>query len=192
MIEYKDLREWIDKAKDIDELKVIEGVDPNLEVGTIVQINAKNEGPALLFRKLKGHGEGLRILTNSMANIRTVNLVFGLPIENSIQESIEILRVKAGEWAAKADDFPAEVVDSGPILENVEEGDAVDLSKFPAALYHELDGGKYIGTGVGVVTRDPDTGEVNMGTYRVQLHDSRTVGFYISPGKHGRMHRDKH
>ncbi|NIS62856.1 MAG: UbiD family decarboxylase [Proteobacteria bacterium] len=192
MIEYKDLREWIDTAKDIGELKVIEGADPNLEVGTIVQINAKNGGPALLFRKLKGHGEGFRILTNSMANIRTVNLVFGLPLENSIQESVEALRVKAGEWAANANDFPAEAVDSGPILENVEEGDAVDLSKFPAARYHELDGGKYIGTGVGVATRDPDSGEVNMGTYRVQLHDSRTVGFYISPGKHGRMHRDKH
>jgi 4-hydroxy-3-polyprenylbenzoate decarboxylase len=192
MTAYKDVREWVDKAKDIGELKVIEGADPNLEVGTIVQINAKNEGPALLFRKLKGHSDGFRILTNCMANIRTVNLVFGLPIENGIQESIDALRVKAGEWADSADDFPAEVVNSGPILENVEEGDAVDLSKFPAALYHELDGGKYIGTGVGVVTRDPDTGEVNMGTYRVQLHDSRTVGFYISPGKHGRMHRDKH
>jgi 4-hydroxy-3-polyprenylbenzoate decarboxylase len=192
MIVYKDVREWVDQAKDIGELKVIEGADPNLEVGTMVQIDARNEGPSLLFRKLKGHGEGFRILTNSMANIRTVNLVFGLPIENSIQESVEALRVKAGEWAANANDFPAELVDSGPILENVEEGDGVDLSKFPAARYHELDGGKYIGTGVGVVTRDPDSGEVNMGTYRVQLHDSRTVGFYISPGKHGRMHRDKH
>jgi 4-hydroxy-3-polyprenylbenzoate decarboxylase len=192
MIAYKDVREWVDQAKDIGELRVIEGADPNLEVGTIVQINSRNEGPALLFRKLKGHSDGFRILTNSMANIRTVNLVFGLPVENSIPESVEALRVKAGEWAAKANDFPAEVVDSGPILENVEEGDAVDLSKFPAARYHELDGGKYIGTGVGVVTRDPDSGEVNMGTYRVQLHDSRTVGFYISPGKHGRMHRDKH
>lgn len=192
MVAYKDLREWIDKAKDIGELEVIEHADPDLEVGTIVQVNAKNEGPALLFDKLKGYSEGLRILTNSMANIRTVNLVFGLPIENSIQESVEALRVKAGEWAANADDFPAELVDSGPILENVEEDDAVDLSKFPAARYHELDGGKYIGTGVGVVTRDPDSGEMNMGTYRVQLHDRRTVGFYISPGKHGRMHRDKH
>lgn len=192
MVAYKDLRDWIDHAKKMGELKVIEHADPDLEVGTIVQVNAKNEGPALLFDKLKGYSEGFRILTNSMANIRTVNLVFGLPIENSIQESVEALRVKAGEWAANANDFPAQVVDSGPILENVEENDAVDLSKFPAARYHQLDGGKYIGTGVGVVTRDPDSGELNMGTYRVQLHDRRTVGFYISPGKHGRMHRDKH
>ena len=192
MVGYNDLREWIDQAKDIGELKVIEGADPNLELGTIVQIDAKNEGPALLFSKLKGYSDRFRILTNSMSNTRTFNLVFGLPVENSIQESVEALRVKAGELAEKAKDFPARVVNSGPILENMEEGDAVDLSKFPSPLYHELDGGRYIGTGGGVVTRDPDTGELNMGTYRVQLHDSRTVGFYISPGKHGRMHRDKY
>ncbi|MEE9418920.1 MAG: UbiD family decarboxylase [Desulfatiglandaceae bacterium] len=192
MVGYNDLREWIDQAKDIGELKVIEGADPKLEVGTIVQIDAKNEGPALLFSKLKGYSDRFRVLTNSMSNTRTFNLVFGLPVENSIQESVEALRVKAGELAEKAKDFPARVVNSGPILENMEEGDAVDLSKFPAPLYHELDGGRYIGTGGGVVTRDPDTGELNMGTYRVQLHDSRTVGFYISPGKHGRMHRDKY
>ena len=192
MIDYNDVREWIEQAKKIGELKVIEGADPNIEVGTIGQINAKNEGPALVFTKLKGYDESFRILINSMVNIKTVNLTFGLPIETSIQEAVEALRVKAGEWTETARDFPPNFVSSGPILENVEEGVEVDLEKFPAPLWHEFDGGRYIGTGVGVVTRDPDTGELNMGTYRVQLHDSRTVGFYISPGKHGRMHRDKY
>ena len=192
MIDYDDLREWIERARGIGELKVMEGADPNLEVGTMVQINGKNEGPALLFTKFEGYGEGFRILTNAMANIRTFNLTFGLPIEYSIRQSVEALRLKAGEWAQRAKDFAVAVVDSGPILENVEEGGAVDLEKFPVPFWHELDGGRYIGTGVGVVTRDPDTGEVNIGTYRVQLHDSQTVGYYISPGKHGRMHRDKY
>jgi len=192
MFRYSDMSEWIEEARKIGELKVVEGADLNLEVGTMVQLNGKNLGPALLFEKFKGYDEGFRILTNSMANIRTVNLTFGLPIENSIREAVEVLRVKAGEWGAKAKDFPATVVNSGAILENVEKGDAVDLSKFPVPLYHELDGGAYIGTGVGIVTRDPDTGQVNIGTYRVQLHDKRTVGFYISPGKHGRIHRDKY
>ncbi|MBW1613347.1 MAG: UbiD family decarboxylase [Deltaproteobacteria bacterium] len=189
---YNDLREWIDQAKDIGELKVIEGADPTLEVGTMVQIDAKNEGPALLFDKLKGHGEGFKVLTNFMANIRLFNLTFGLSIQNSIKDSVEALRMKAAEWSEKAKNFPVKEVTSGPILENVEEGEKIDLEKFPVPLWHELDGGRYIGTGVGVVTRDPDNGELNMGTYRVQLHDRRTVGFYISPGKHGRMHRDKY
>ncbi len=41
------------------------------------------------------------------------------------------------------------------------------------------------------ITRDPDEGWVNFGCYRVMIHDQRTVGFYISPGKHGRIHREK-
>lgn len=192
MPEFNDMRDWIEQANKIGELKVIEGADPNLEVGTMVQINGSNEGPALLFDKLKGCKAGFRVVTNSMANIKTVNLTFGLPVEQGIRETVEALRQKAGEWASSAKDFRFKSVDSGPILENVEEGDKVDLEKFPVPLWHELDGGRYIGTGVSVVTRDPDTGVVNVGTYRVQLHDGQTVGFYISPGKHGRIHRDKY
>ena len=49
------------------------------------------------------------------------------------------------------------------------------------------DGGRYIGTGSFNVTRDPDEGWINCGTYRVMIHDAKTAGFYISPGKHGRI-----
>ncbi len=192
MVDFNDMREWLEQADKIGEIKRIEGADPHLEIGTMVQINGQNLGPALLFDKIKGYKEGYRIVTNSMANIKTVNLTFGLPIENTIRETVEALRLKAGEWASNAKDFSYQVVDSGPILENIEEGNAVDLEKFPVPLWHELDGGKYIGTGVGVITRDPDTGIVNIGTYRVMLHDRQHVGFYISPGKHGRIHRNKY
>jgi 4-hydroxy-3-polyprenylbenzoate decarboxylase len=192
MIAFKDMREWLKLVNDIGELKVVEGADPNLEIGTMVQINGRNQGPALLFDKVKGYPEGFRIVTNSLANIRTVNLTFGLPVENTIRQTVETLKAKAGEWALAAKDFPHQVVESGPILENVEEGAKVDLNKFPVPLWHEHDGGKYIGTGVGVITRDPDTGIVNMGTYRVMQHDDQHVGFFISPGKHSRIHRDKY
>ena len=55
MIAYNDVREWLVEAEKIGELKIIEGADPNLEVGTIVQVNSKNEGPALLFDKFRGY-----------------------------------------------------------------------------------------------------------------------------------------
>jgi 4-hydroxy-3-polyprenylbenzoate decarboxylase len=42
------------------------------------------------------------------------------------------------------------------------------------------------------ITRDPDEGWVNLGTYRVMIHDKDTAGFYISPGKHGRIQREKY
>jgi UbiD family decarboxylase len=42
------------------------------------------------------------------------------------------------------------------------------------------------------VIRDPDDGWINCGTYRVMIHDAKTAGLYISPGKHGRQMRDKY
>jgi 4-hydroxy-3-polyprenylbenzoate decarboxylase len=46
--------------------------------------------------------------------------------------------------------------------------------------WHELDGGRYIGTAPLVITRDPDTGEVNVGRHRVMVHDERTRGVQIA------------
>jgi 4-hydroxy-3-polyprenylbenzoate decarboxylase len=80
---------------------------------------------------------------------------------------------------------PYETVHSGPVLECVQEGDAVDLCGFPAPRWHEDDGGRYIGTGCLVVMRDPDSGWVNTGAYRVQVHDERTAGIMITRGRHG-------
>ena len=78
-------------------------------------------------------------------------------------------------------------------MENVIEGDAVDVTRFPTPVWHDRDEGRrYIGTGSFNVTRDPDEDWVNAGTYRVMIHDAKRLGFYISPGKHGRIHRDKY
>ena len=82
-------------------------------------------------------------------------------------------------------------MNDGPVLENIQLGDDVNLDIFPSPRWHELDGGPYIGTGSYDITRDADTGDVNLGTYRVMSMDKNTVGFYISPGKHGRIHRDR-
>src|SRR4029079_1909776 len=83
------------------------------------------------------------------------------------------------------------MVNGGPVLENVANGDEVDLFKFPGPIHHEHDGGRYIGTACGVITRDPDTGRVNMGTYRVQAFGGNKCASYISHGKQGRIQRAK-
>jgi 4-hydroxy-3-polyprenylbenzoate decarboxylase len=57
--------------------------------------------------------------------------------------------------------------------------------------WHELDGGRYIGTDDLVITRDPEEGWVNVGTYRIMIHGRDHMGLHMSPGKHGRVHRDK-
>ena len=38
-----------------------------------------------------------------------------------------------------------------------------------------------------MINRDPDSGYVNSGTYRIQLHDKNTLGLWMSPGQNGRQ-----
>ena len=64
-------------------------------------------------------------------------------------------------------------------------GDDVDLFKFPAPKWYELDGGRYLGTGDLVIIRDPEEDWVNVGTYRLQIYDKDTATIYFAPGKHG-------
>lgn len=103
-----------------------------------------------------------------------------------------VLKEKVVEWAAHSADFPPEMSRTGAVTENVLSGSDVDLLKFPVPKWHEQDGGRYIGTGHAVITRDPDTGEVNLGTYRMQAHDSRTAGLFMEPTRHGRTHVEKY
>src|ERR1035441_707921 len=50
-----------------------------------------------------------------------------------------------------------------------------------------LDGGRFI-TLPGVVTKDPDTGERNVGMYRMQVYDERTTGMHWQLQKVGARH----
>jgi UbiD family decarboxylase len=107
-------------------------------------------------------------------------------------EMVKHMRSKLAEWEARMHDYPVEVVKSGPILENVRSGRNVNLFELPVPKWHDKDGGRYIGTGDAIITRDPENGEVNLGTYRVMVHDEKTTGLYVSPGKHGRIHYEKY
>ena len=66
------------------------------------------------------------------------------------------------------------------------------MLKFPTPRWHEDDGGRYIGTGCLVILQDPDEKWTNFGTYRVCVYDRDTLGIWISPGKHGRLIREKY
>ena len=66
-------------------------------------------------------------------------------------------------------------VAKGPVLENIDRDDEVDVLKFPVPFLHEHDGGRYIGTDDLVIMRDPEESWVNCGTYRVMVHDANRV-----------------
>lgn len=186
---YKDLRGWLDKVDKIGQLRVLKGADRDSEIGTITEcVHKQQNGPALLFDEITGHSKGFRLLVNSMGSVNRLALTLGIEGDFSTMGFVEAIKNKIKDLKL----IPPITVKTGPIFENMYEGSDVNALIFPAPKWNELDGGRYIGTGGVDITRDPDEGWVNMGTYRVMVHDKNTLGFYISPGKHGRIHRDKY
>ncbi len=185
---FDDLRGYVNKLDEIGKLTKVEGADWDLEIGTITELTAERDGQALLFNKVKGYPEGYRIVSNALTTKEQQRLFFDDPEGLS---DVEIIR----HWKDKCNKFqpiPPLEVESGPVRENVLTGDQVNILKFPVPKWHELDGGRYIGTGVVTITRDPEEEWLNAGTYRVMVHDERTLSFYSSPGKHANLMRQKY
>lgn len=189
MAAHKDLRQFIDRVEALGELKTVLGADWNLEIGGITEYaQHRRNGPAVLFDEIRDYPAGHRVFINGMGSANRSALALGLPTGNGYKELLPMWKKEAG----KIKPIPPKFVNDGPLLENVKRGDQVDMLSFPTPLWHELDGGRYLGTGCAIIIRDPDTDWVNLGTYRVMLKDSKRLGLYISPGKHGRIMREKY
>jgi hypothetical protein len=187
-----DVRDIVDYADRIGQLARIDGADWNIEIGVLAEIFAhSNPGrsPAVLFDRIKDYPPGMRIVSGLHNSCRRVAFSFGFPDSDDPTTLVKAYRDRMkGDFKL----IPPVAVTGGPILENVDRDDAVDLFKFPVPMIHEKDGGRYIGTYCVVIMRDPDTGWVNLGTYRTVAHDKQNAGVWISPGKHGRLIREKY
>ncbi len=186
-----DLRAWLDAVEKLGELRHVRGADWNLELGAISELNVKKDAPpALVFDEIKGYPQGFRVVTCTTSSPARLSSILRLPLQKTHKGLVEALRGKPAQWQAAAAGFDPVVTGTGPVLENVQK--TPDLMLFPSPLWHEMDGGRYIGTGCSVVTKDLDSGWVNVGTYRVQLLDKNHVALDKVPGKHGRVQYEKH
>ncbi|MBI4293562.1 MAG: UbiD family decarboxylase [Betaproteobacteria bacterium] len=188
----QDLRDWLDRVEALGELKHVRNAHWNLELGCISEINSRQRGPCLLFDDIVDYPSGFRVVTGTTGTPARLAATLRLPTNLSTPELVGMLRKKSPEWSARANDFPPQYVDSGPILENIKTGNQVNLLEFPAPMWNEGDGGRYMGTGDAVITQDPESGWVNVGTYRLMVHDQRTTGLYLAPNHHGRLHMEKY
>ena len=190
-MKYDNMRDWIKAIEEDGELKKISGADWNLEMSSITEIlyrEGKRPVPALLFDDIPGYPGGYRALFGFLASPRRLSRALSLPVSNDPMAVVGSLRAKMRGLKL----IPPRLVDSGAVQENRLSGDAVDLTAFPSPRCHELDGGRYIGTGHAVIVRDPDTGWVNVGTYRSMLVDHNRLAIHMLEGQHGSIICDKY
>jgi UbiD family decarboxylase len=164
---YTDLREYL-KLLEAKKLlhRVTCEVDPTHEIGAIAARSLERKGPALVFENIKGY-RGMPLVTNIISTTQQLAVAFNTePDEEKIQE-----RVVAGMNVR----IPSRVLPSGPCKDVIISGADADIDVLPTPVWHEFDGGRFLGTTAGIVTRDPLTGDLNLGTYRIMIKDKTTL-----------------
>ncbi len=183
--QWRDLREWLALVEGIGELRRVDGASSEEDVGAITEMLERYEdSPCVLFDRLPGFAPGYRVLTNSLGTRRRHAVTLGLDPAEATHERL------LAYWRDLLRGFtpiPPVVVSSGPIQENILRDTAVDLTRFPSPIWHPRDGGRYIGTASLNILRDPETGAINVGTYRNQVFDRASVGIRAAPTHHGGM-----
>ncbi|HEY7675546.1 MAG TPA: UbiD family decarboxylase, partial [Candidatus Methylomirabilis sp.] len=183
----RDLREWMARVEAMGELRRVKAeVDWDEEMGAITYLAHQGIGaPALLFENIRGYPPGYRSLWGMLgSSADRIALAVGEPTGLSVMDLIRRCRSRFNRAIPPVTVDPA----SAPINESVLTGGQVDVTRFPAPRHWPLDGGRYVGTADAVITRDPEGGWLNVGTYRMMVHDARHVGLYLSPGKDARLH----
>ncbi|MCS7136798.1 MAG: UbiD family decarboxylase [Candidatus Caldarchaeum sp.] len=183
---YEDLREFIRDAERENELQLVMGAEEELEIGVITEVMAKKTlPPVVLFDRIPGKPPGFRVVSNLFNTEKRTARVLGL--DDSLT-GIRMVRAWKEKLEQRPVVKPVEVSD-GPVMENVLKEDEVDVSRFPAPRWSKYDGGRFIGTGCSVITKHPDEGWVNVGTYRVMVVGRDEVSINIAGGKHGDLIR---
>ena len=186
---YKDLREFVDRLSENGELvKVKAEVNWDREIGAITRKVLNNKGKALLFENIKGYKNTpcTKFITNTLGSRKRVCLALGLKEDTPYGE---ITRSMKDRFTKRVDPIK---VETGHVKENIVRGEEVNLFKFPVPKWHHLDGGRYINTLVGVVTMDPDTKVMNIGTYRGMISSKSGISVLLAASQHWGMHFAKY
>jgi 3-polyprenyl-4-hydroxybenzoate decarboxylase and related decarboxylases len=97
---------------------------------------SNNTAPAILFDEVPGYPKGFRTLYGHFSSIRRVALTLGLPLR--YERKVDIVQ-RYHERMQNMQLLPPRFVKDGPVLQNVLEGDKIDVLKFPVPRHHEKD-----------------------------------------------------
>lgn len=192
---YRDLREFIEKLESSNELARIDfEVSPELEITEITDRVVKKGGKALLFNRPKGYS--IPVLTNAFGSERRMLMALEMKSFEEVKERIFSLiknppssLLDAVRSINKIKELMAvapKKTSNSPCMEKRAES----LEKFPILKCWPKDAGKFITLPV-VITKDPQTEELNAGVYRMQVFDGRTTGMHWQIHKHGAEHLRK-
>lgn len=194
MTYYKDLREYIAVLEESDNLVTIEReINKDTELMPLVRWQyrgIKEEGrKAFLFEQpydVKGKRYNIPVLTACYAGTKQIY---------SLGMRCEPARIMEKWSHAQANPIDPKLVTSAPVQEEVHMGETLlehgGLGEFPVPISTPgFDNGPYL-TAPCWVSKDPETGVPNIGTYRAMVKSSTRLGIYCQQPSHMRQHWQK-
>jgi 4-hydroxy-3-polyprenylbenzoate decarboxylase len=192
-VAFSDLQSFLDALeRDGDLVRVSAPVDPHLEVTGIVQRVLRERGPALLFENpTRGR---MPLAMNVFGTPRRMARALGVDDLDEVGARIaELLKPELPRGVGGLKDalskvsqlraVPPRHVKVAPCQEVVLRGADVDLNRLPGLKTWPDDGGVFLNLGL-THTKHPETGARNLGMYRLQQQDERTVSL------HWQIHKD--
>jgi 4-hydroxy-3-polyprenylbenzoate decarboxylase len=194
---YSDINDFI---ADLDRRgllrRIRESVSPDLEIAAVTDRVCKlpGGGPGLVFEKPTGFD--MPVATNLFGSSERMCLALGASSLDAVAKDIDEMmtpKMPAGMLDAfkmlpmldRLRDLMPKTVKDAPCQEVVRRDGSLD--ELPILKTWPEDGGRYI-TFPLVITKDPETGARNIGTYRMQVFDGRTTGMHWQRHKGGAQH----
>jgi phenacrylate decarboxylase len=187
-------RSFVEALKeDNDLVEINEPIDPNLEAAAITRLVCETDDKAPLFNNLIGAQNGLFRILGAPGSLRKSSKErygrlarhLALPPTASMREILDKM-LSASMMAP----IPPQIVSTGPCKENILEESQIDLTKLPAPLIHQADGGKYLQTYGMHVIQSPDESWTNWSIARAMVYDEKHLcGLVIQPQHIWQMHQ---
>jgi 4-hydroxy-3-polyprenylbenzoate decarboxylase len=196
---FADLREFISLLEKRGQLqRVTAPVSCELEITEIADRVVKAGGPALLFENVRGYD--IPVVINLFGSEKRMSWALGVESLNELGDRIKkwldlvqnrppdglMEKVKLLPELAELARIGPHTVSSAPCQEVVLT-DSFSVEKLPILRCWPGDGGRYL-TLTMCHSKDPETGKRNIGMYRVQVYDEKTVGMHWQIHKGGAAH----
>jgi 4-hydroxy-3-polyprenylbenzoate decarboxylase len=176
--------------------RIPEPVNPDLEIAAVIDraCKAPGGGPALLFEQPTG--ASMPVAGNLYGSLSRICLALGVTHLDELGREIEELTtppmprgfmdaLKLMPLVNRLTDLMPKTVKDAPCQEIVRPDGGLD--ELPVPKTWPDDGGPFITLPL-VITRDPESGMRNIGTYRMQVFDRRTTGMHWQRHKGGAQH----
>lgn len=180
---YRDLRDYIGALEERGKLRRIrQEVDKDWEIAAICRQLFKKisprHRPALVFENVKGFE--IPVVAGVLGGSRDI---YAIGLE---ADSVEGINRK---WDyALSNPVAPRLVSRAPCKENILHGKDVDITKLPIPVWTVGQDPAPFFTSPYVITKDPETGVRNVGTYRMEVKGPRKTGFLIGKRQDASWH----